>query len=106
MKRFARFLDVVAGLAWLVLLSAINVITGEPTRFIVPYAAPVVVVTWRRHVRWGFTLAGAGAFSAVASGAVQGNANAGVSIAAEGLLSFAQLSAIAIGIAMAKRRRG
>lgn len=102
MKHLLEFLDVVAGLAWFVGLIVTNMIINEPTQSIFPYAIPVVVVTWKRNLRWGFFAAAVGACSAVVSGAITGHVSAGVSLAEEGLFSFAQLSAIAVGIVLGK----
>lgn len=103
MKQLIRYSDVIAGLVWFASLVVINLGTSEPAQFILPYAIPVAVITWKRNLQWGFFIAALGAFSAVASGAVTGNANAGISLAEEGLFFFAQLSAIAIGIVLGKR---
>lgn len=103
MKQLMGYLDVIGGLAWFVALIAINIGTREPTQFILAYAVPVVVTTWKRNLQWGFLFGALGAFSAVVSGAVTGNADAGVILAEEGLLAFTQLSAIAIGIVLGKR---
>lgn len=103
MKQLMRYQDVIAGLAWFAALIAINIGTREPTQFILAYAVPVVITTWKRNLQWGFLFAALGAFSAVASGAITGNVDAGVGLAEEGLFSFAQLSAIAVGVVLGKR---
>lgn len=103
MKQLIRYSDVIACLVWFASLIVINLGSSEPIQFIFPYAIPVVVVTWMRNLQWGFFVAALGAFSAVASGAIMGNENKGISLAEEGLFFFAQLSAIAIGVVLGKK---
>lgn len=103
MKHITRFADVIVGSVWFISLIAVNLIAGETTLFILAYAIPVVLTTWKHDLQWGFLVAAMGAFAAVASGAISGNANAGVSLAEHGLFSYAQLSAVAVGIFLGKR---
>jgi len=103
MKHVMRFRDLIVALVWFISLIAINFISGEPTQFIWAYAVPVIMLTWKHDLQWGFLAAAVGAFAAVASGAVTGNANADISVAEEGLFTFAQLSAIAIGLVLGKK---
>lgn len=98
-----QFKEQIVASIWFISLVAINLISGEPTQFIWAYAVPVIMVTWKHDLKWGFLAAAVGAFSAVASGAVTGNSNAGISLAEEGLFTFAQLSAIAIGLVLGKK---
>ncbi|WP_417501126.1 hypothetical protein [Marinobacter sp.] len=95
--------DLIVASVWFISLVAINFISGEPTQFIWAYAVPVIMITWKHDLQWGFLAAAVGAFAAVASGAVTGNANAGISLAEEGLFTFAQLSAIAIGLVLGQK---
>lgn len=88
---------------WFISLAALNFIFGEPTQFIWAYAVPIIMMTWKHDLQWGFLAAAMGAFAAVATGAVTGNSNAGISLAEEGLFTFAQLSAIAIGLVLGKK---
>jgi len=102
MKYFREFLDLIVGLTWFVGLMITNMMIDEPTQSIFPYVIPVLIITGKRNIRWGFIAAAVGACTAVISGAITGNANSGVSLAEEGLYSFAQLSAIAIGVVLGK----
>ncbi|MBK8972592.1 MAG: hypothetical protein IPM37_15125 [Hahellaceae bacterium] len=78
MMQLMRYLDVIAALAWFAGLITINLAASEPTKFILAYAVPVVVATWKRNLQWGFLIAALGALSAVISGAITGHANAGI----------------------------
>ncbi len=103
MKFIMRFKEHIVASIWFTSLIAINFISGEPTKFIWVYAVPVIMMTWKHDLQWGFLAAAVGAFAAVASGAVTGNSNAGIRLAEEGFFTFAQLSAIAIGLVLGKK---
>lgn len=103
MKHVMQFKDHIVASIWFISLVAINLISSEPTQFIWAYAVPVIMMTWKHDLQWGFLAAAVGAFAAVASGAVTGNSNAGIRLAEEGLFTFAQLSAIAIGLILGKK---
>lgn len=55
MMHVTQFLDVIVGLIWFVIFASINIIASEPTQFILVYAITVVVITWKRDLRWGGT---------------------------------------------------
>ncbi len=103
MKYVIRFAIIIVALVWFVTLIAISFIYDATTNFILAYAIPVVMTTCKHDLQWGFLVAAVGAFAAVVSGAVTGNASAGISLVEEGLFTYAQLSAIAVGLVLGNR---
>lgn len=73
--------------------------SGQPVQFIVPYALPVVVFTWKYGLRPGLIVASGSVLAAAVGGALPSNAH--VSLVEDGLYAYAKLSAVAMGVSLA-----
>ena len=98
-----QYLDATWSMAWYALLMAFNFFAPNPTEHILAYSIPVIVITLKRNLRWGILTSSVGTLAAVLSGAIAGHLSIGISLAEEGLFSFAQLSAIALGVSLGKK---
>lgn len=96
-----RIFSLEVAAVWFVFIALVNLSLEDKINFILPYAWPVVGVVWFNGLRHGFLVSAFGTLSAAAGGVIPTHPGI-ISLTEEGLLAYAKLSSVAIGIAAGK----
>ena len=74
----------------------------SPVRSLIPYGLAVAPVAWRHGIGTGFLFAGLATLAALAAGAIPTRPELSGEEVGEGLLTYAKLSAIAVGVSLGR----
>lgn len=96
----ARTIHACLSVAWLALLAAVNHSAYRPVTFILPYLLPIIVMTWRYGMAWGFLIAGLASLAAIPGEYLANHSIDQLSRA--GISTYLKFSAIAAGLALAR----
>lgn len=103
MKYIIQIKDLAVASLWFTSLVVVNFIFVESTQFVWIYAVPVIMITWKYNLKWGLLVSAAGAFSTILPGVMTGSYNIYNDLAEDGLIFFAKLSAITLGLYLGKK---
>lgn len=103
MKYVIQIKDLTVTSLWFTSLAVVNFIFIESTHFVWVYAVPVIMATWKYNLKWGLLVSAAGAFSTVLPGAMTESYSTYNDLAEDGLIFFAKLSAITLGLYLGKK---
>lgn len=81
--------DLLGSLLWLLMLALVNHKSNFPIYSIFPYLIPVVILTWRWGILWGFGISAFASLAAIPGGYVPPSSQA---FLAAGMITYVKLS--------------
>lgn len=94
--------DLSLSAAWLAGLYLLNLSLDEPIRFILFYALPVILLTWKYSFSWGLLAVACSLGAAMASGAIQNLSDPPPYLIKEKYYALLQLLVISLSVEFIK----